>query len=519
MISKVGLVKFFKTAGCLFLGLVVLFPAKNFCATIVDWQTKYKNAVVKLVVTRNNYNWLEPYKKSETINVCGSGFFIDDAGHFLTNFHVVESAVKIQIQLSAMGQEKLDCAVVGACPDLDIALLKISDVAKDKIKKTTGNLVYFSLGDSDKLGRGVAVTTLGFPLNTDVMKVTSGIVSGWETYAMPGRLMPCASVSCFEITAPINPGSSGGPALNEKGEVIGINFSGIGRAQNVGYVLPINELTVAINLLFKNKLLFFPVWGSLFHQTNSAFADCFRCPCGGCYVGEVWGFLAKDLGLCAGDMVCAINDYPVDCYVNALFPWRDDKVNFATLLPRLAPESRLSVTFYRNGERKQASCSIKYDNKTFKMREFFPHYENIDYEIFGGLVIMELNVNHYQAFAKLGASQSLNLMAACLVPDNFNKSELVITAVQETSLAAEGKAFFPPGWLLKKVNGNSVSTIAELRTELKAGLAKDFLTITNDVHMVWVFETAKLIEDEKRLATLFGYDATNSLALAKALKK
>ena len=96
------------------------------------------------------------------------------------------------------------------------------------LEKTLGEIPYLPLGDSDTAYRSDRVLTLGYPLGQESLKSTTGVISGQER-------------DMIQISAPINPGSSGGPLLNNKGEVIGICTSGINDAQNVNYIIPINE--------------------------------------------------------------------------------------------------------------------------------------------------------------------------------------------------------------------------------------------------------------------------------------
>ena len=126
-----------------------------------------------------------------------------------------------------------------------LALLKVTDkgmaIIKQEIKKSIPFLV---LGDSDLVNRADEVLAVGYPLGQASLKSTSGVVSGREHIG--GKHL-------IQISSPINPGNSGGPALNLNGEVIGIASSGITSAQNVGYIIPVNELKMIGSDLRKKK--------------------------------------------------------------------------------------------------------------------------------------------------------------------------------------------------------------------------------------------------------------------------
>ena len=99
---------------------------------------KSENSVVQLFVQVSVFNWLEPYKTPSQYETCGSGFFIDQAGHIISNYHVVEEASGIQIQIPAFGKKRFDVEVVGVCPKRDVALLKLSQKSLVAIVKQLG---------------------------------------------------------------------------------------------------------------------------------------------------------------------------------------------------------------------------------------------------------------------------------------------------------------------------------------------------------------------------------------------
>lgn len=156
----------------------------------------------------------------------GSGFIIGSDGFILTNFHVVENADKITVQLA--DKRAFDAKVVGKDPKTDVAIIKID--AKD-------NLPMARLGNSDRLEVGEWVLAMGNPFGLD-NSVTSGIVSA------KGRHIGAGPYDSFiQTDAPINPGNSGGPLINLRGEVIGINMaivSQTGGNIGIGFATPIN---------------------------------------------------------------------------------------------------------------------------------------------------------------------------------------------------------------------------------------------------------------------------------------
>jgi serine protease Do len=154
----------------------------------------------------------------------GTGFIIDSAGFILTNHHVVEGADRIMVRLTDGRQ--LRAEHIGSDPDTDIALIRI---------EATPPIPSAPLGDSDSLRVGEWVLAIGNPLAYE-HTVTVGVVS------FIGRKLFNRSLDRYiQTDAAINFGNSGGPLINARGEVIGINSAISSRAANIGFAVPINQ--------------------------------------------------------------------------------------------------------------------------------------------------------------------------------------------------------------------------------------------------------------------------------------
>jgi len=162
----------------------------------------------------------------------GSGFFINEDGYLITNYHVIERETKIEItvfQKTEDGFEKKKFKKVkieAINPFVDLALLKIEELEDTKIK-------YVNLGDNSKLEAGETVFAIGNPLGLE-RTVTDGVIST-KSRAFEGLVY-------LQTNADINPGNSGGPLFNLSGQVIGVTnmgyifFGGLGFAIPVDYV-------------------------------------------------------------------------------------------------------------------------------------------------------------------------------------------------------------------------------------------------------------------------------------------
>src|SRR5205807_9509623 len=150
-------------------------------------------------------------------------------GSILTNNHVIEGAARILVKLS--DGRSLRARVLGADPDTDIAVIKVDGQAR---------LPVAPIGDSSALRMGEWVCAIGNPLGYE-HTVTVGVISHL------GRKLFDASLDNYlQTDAAINLGNSGGPLINAKGEVIGINAAISSRASSIGFAVPINGATAVL---------------------------------------------------------------------------------------------------------------------------------------------------------------------------------------------------------------------------------------------------------------------------------
>lgn len=156
----------------------------------------------------------------------GSGAIVDPAGYIVTNYHVVQDATKIEVKLS--DGSIFPAQGVGADPLFDLAVLKI-DAGRE--------LMAVPWGNSDDLVPGSLVWALGSPFGLD-HTVTFGIVSATDRAAVAGNPFQ----DFLQTDAAVNPGNSGGPLVNVKGELVGINTAIVGESfQGVSFSLPSNK--------------------------------------------------------------------------------------------------------------------------------------------------------------------------------------------------------------------------------------------------------------------------------------
>ncbi|MDY7227643.1 trypsin-like peptidase domain-containing protein [Hyalangium rubrum] len=166
----------------------------------------------------------------------GSGFIIDPTGLVLTNNHVVENAVEIQVQL--LDGRQFPAELLGTDPLTDVALLRLRG-------QNVKELPVVKLGDSDAMRVGDWVLAIGNPFGL-ASSVSLGILSAKARDIQAGPYD-----DFLQTDAAINPGNSGGPLFNMKGEVIGINTAIAGGGTGIGFAVPSNLVQVLLPQLEK----------------------------------------------------------------------------------------------------------------------------------------------------------------------------------------------------------------------------------------------------------------------------
>jgi serine protease Do len=162
----------------------------------------------------------------------GSGFFINEEGFLITNFHVIEGETQISLEVYHQKEGQLErrsykqVRIVAINKFEDLALLKIDDKDAPKFK-------YVSMGSADAMAVGERVFAIGSPLGLE-RTVTEGMLST-KTRQMQGELY-------LQTTAPINPGNSGGPLFNMSGEVIGVTNMKITFGEGLGFAIPVEAV-------------------------------------------------------------------------------------------------------------------------------------------------------------------------------------------------------------------------------------------------------------------------------------
>ena len=259
----------------------------------------------------------------------GTGFVVDKRGYILTNSHVVSDGQTKTVKVLFNDGSTTSGSVVWYDQSLDLAVVKVNK----------SNLVPAELGDSDQVTVGDIAIAIGNPLGTDLRNsVTQGIISGLnrdvstQSSNMSGLLQTDAS---------INSGNSGGPLLNQDGQVIGINTAKA-NADNLGFSIPINTAKTIVEKIVEGKTYVRPTLGisGLDVKTYTSYTGQDLDIENGIIVRSVKsGSVASKAGIKAGDIITKIGDTEIKT-MNDL----------TKKLYSYSSGSKATLTVYRNGK-------------------------------------------------------------------------------------------------------------------------------------------------------------------------
>lgn len=465
--------------------------------------SKYNDgSIVKIIAEDLVIDWFNPYKTFDSRDGFGTGFFYRDGGYILTCAHCISSAVKIYINVPKEGKTRFEVKLVSMCPEVDIAVLKTVDYNND---------AWLTLGDSDTIQATDVVSAVGFPLAQDHLKHSSGIISGYEKHFI-------------QTDAAINPGNSGGPLIKD-GKVIGINTSKMTFADNVGYSNPINifksmqdKLQSAQQVMpesneqasmGKDKIIFKPQLLCKFNTSNDDMMEYTNnnldpdCKNGYGLRRLYKGSPLFRAGIRKGDIICSFDGHSLDNYGEAKTPWCSDKVHIRDILKRKNVNDDVVVNFWKIDESKMVEKTIKLDVfDAFAIKSKFSaiHNNTIDYEIIGGMVIMEVATNHIEGAGNLsydGYTQLTNLsnMTKMLKPHVFIANILVGSQIKKYDNINTGE-------IIRYINKQRVRTLDDVRLAFQAVLenTEKYISVKTQSGRYTILKLQTIVEEDPTLA-------------------
>jgi S1-C subfamily serine protease len=286
----------------------------------------------------------------------GSGFVIDKQGHIVTNYHVVNGATSIEVRFS--NDDTLKATLVGSDPSTDLALLRVA-ASREALTPLT-------LADSTRVEVGDSVVAIGNPFGLE-RTVTAGIVSALQRAVQAPNGFSIDHV--IQTDAPINHGNSGGPLLDTRGQVIGVNSqietggSGDGNV-GIGFAVPSNTVKQVVGQLLASGTVDHAYLGVSAVEVTSDIADAFKLPVAkglviqsvtagsgaagaGLKAGDQQAVIAGESFRMGGDVIVAADGKPV----SSIDDLRD-------VIATHKPGDKIQLDVYRGGAQKTVTVTL-----------------------------------------------------------------------------------------------------------------------------------------------------------------
>lgn len=457
---------------------------------------KLKTSIVKILGIHSNFNFVEPYLLDEESQAGGTGFFINpelfgekfpvntkNKRFLLTNFHVVEDLTSDECILKqpVLGNSAITAKVIFTVPNLDVAILMVDPFGKHNMWFDQGNLPDF-LENIPNLpidwknpikGNSQTVKAIGFPNLSGDYQICSGIISG-------------RGMGMIQVNISFNGGNSGGPLLF-KNKVIGICTASISESEALGLAMPINQIIRFFQLWtdYKSIILETPTWGMYLKNATPDYLKSKN-------IADYQGCLVKKtlekcvlkenhilMGIKSGDKV-----YNIDNFGLVHVDWTDKKVGIENLEYILSLDPNDIRIQYFNYKKNMWTNKVKPKLFDFKVNKKYASWEEIDYFIVGGVVFMDLCMNHLEEDEDeetYAGYQAVHL--ANFITDTMSLTPcVVVTHINPQSHVYNQKNLKTFDRILK-INNKKIKTVADIK-KIVENLKENYIKIEthNDKH-------------------------------------
>ncbi len=460
-----------------------------------DLRKKIEQSVVRIKVESIDMNWSLPYQVGEIRSGSGSGFFISKK-HILTCSHVVDGARNIFIEIPSLNERIMNVEVKGLCPKFDIALLYTPEY-----ESTT----WLEIGDSKNCQIGDEVMVVGYPKNysqsknnVNNLKYTTGIISG-QQYGF------------IQTDSAINSGNSGGPMLLD-GKVIGINSRKMTGEDTdlIGYAAPIHHYVVIEEEFkskerIKNAIIHRPALAFEYSNANQTLIELItgdkKTKNTGIYVSYIYPESPiLDIDMQIGDLMTKIDGKNIDNFGTVDYVWFNTKQDLFTFINHFPNGAKIDIEYIRGGKVFKKKLSLR--EYVVPIRIMYPMYEDIDYFIFGGIVFMNMCMNHIE--------ENPEQMVRYLTAKEITRPKVIVTFIypnQPTFILNN----FQKMDVIKKVNDEDIYYLNDMIRIIRKTLKEegnDVIKLETDDSYVMVLNIEEMIINDILLSQLYKFPLT-----------
>lgn len=436
-----------------------------------------RDAVVKIHVTQRRPDFMRPWTKASSKKSTGSGAIIS-GNRILTNAHVVLYASEIFVQFHQT-TDRVPAKVLHHWVGMDMALLELEEPAELEGRPTL------------EIATGLprvkdTVNVYGYPMGGDDMAVTEGIISRIEF----ASYSPSVSGVRIQVDAALNPGNSGGPAIVD-GKIVGLVFSGIRTAENIGYLIPAEEVQLFLSDCDDDSLD--GKW-ALYDRLQTTENESLRDRLGldqtttGVMIREPYS--DENYPLKKWDVITHIGDEPIDN--KGKVKVRDDlQLLFQYRVPELTNNGSVQLQIIRDNQPLTVNVPVRHDLERVitPLAGRYPRHF-----VYGPLVFMPASTELIQQSGTKGLAFFLAMESPLLTRLSDKPAEdgeeLVVYRLL-THRAMKGYST-PPYGVVKTLNDEPITNLNELVTRLRDN-QDEFITIEpQGRHETLVFKTSDM---------------------------
>tara|TARA_B100000524_G_scaffold347823_1_gene250630 strand:+ start:1595 stop:3043 length:1449 start_codon:yes stop_codon:yes gene_type:complete len=478
---------------------------------LLDMKTLYKTVfkIINSYVIKDSNNPLITKDMGQSV---GTGFFIENGnGLALTAAHVIENSTEIWINMPETGEVNLKAKIISVYPDYDLAVIKV-DIVNDS---------FLDLGNSDSIKIGDDAYTIGYPNNPKYPILTKGTISGMRD-------------DYLQVDTPLNHGNSGGPLMC-KGKVIGVNSAVIKDSENSSLIVPIDIYKNHKGRLYKEKIIYKCSHGLLLVKNNPAYRSYYNidnntasniCNNGGVIIKHIYrnSPLKKTKSMLkshikTGDVICSIsidnNSYLIDMSGELSVKWNHGKIDIIRLINNYPPGKPITINFWSISKKRLDKVTFNSStlDKVYPIKMYFAPLTYPEFEIFAGLIIMSLNVDHIK-------SDLTGYLMNYIETSEIYKPRLLISHIYPNTYITEYSNFRVNNFLTR-VNNKKVTTIKEFITFIKKPVIKNgikYIILENSNSDTCMFKLKDILEQEEKLSVIYNYEKSSIYSYYKDLK-